>query len=168
MGATNYQTALSKRYSKLTGLLADAKNNIARIKAEQNELPQLEAKIAELEPLIESLGVLLKAEDPQWKPERAPPILPWKYGITPIPFGSVSRRGMQVLHEACRPMTVREIALEVLKRAGEDDPAPEIVLRTTNTITSSLRKFEGRTVESSGKYPAQWRPIHNRSIEFDP
>jgi hypothetical protein len=168
MGASNYQSALSKRHSKLTGLLEDAKNSIARIKAEHDRLPEFEAKIAELQPLIQSLRVLLKAEDPEWKPDRAPPIMPWKYGITPIPFGSVSRRGMQVLQEAVRPMSAREIAVEVLRRAGEDDPAPEIVLRTTNTIQSSLRKFEGRTVESSGKYPAQWRPLHNRSIDFDP
>jgi hypothetical protein len=168
MGATNYQMALGKRYSKLTGLVADAENSIERIKADHKRLPELEAQIAELKPQIESLAVLLKAEDPEWKPDRAPPTMPFKYGITPIPFGSVSRRGIQTLFRAHRAMTARELAVEVLKQAGEDDAPPEMILRTTNTINSSLRKFQGRTVECSGKYPAQWRPIHNASIDFDP
>ena len=112
MSSTNYQSALSKRHSKLTGLVEDAKNSIARIKADQKRLPQLEAKIVELQPLIQSLGILLKAEDPEWTPDRAPPVMPFKYGITPIPFGSVSRRGMQVLQQANRAMTARELGGE--------------------------------------------------------
>jgi len=168
MGATNYITALSKRYSKLTGQLEDTRSKIARIKAEQKTLPQLEARLIEFQPLIKSLAILLKAEDPTWKPDRAPPIKPWTYGIKPIPFGSVSRRGMKVLHEAHRPMSARELAVEVLRQAGVDDPPDELILRTTNTIGSSLRKFKGRTVESSGQYPAQWRAIHKNSIRFDP
>jgi len=168
MGATNYQMALSKRYSKLTGLAADARSSIERIKADHERLPELEAQIVELQPQIESLAILLKAEDPDWQPDRAPPTMPFKYGITPIPFGSVSRRGIQTLFRASRAMTARELAVEVLRQAGEDDPPPEMILRTTNTINSSLRKFAGRTVESSGKYPAQWRPIHRQSIRFDP
>jgi hypothetical protein len=168
MGATNYQMALTKRYSKLTGLVEDARKTIARIKADQKKLPQLETQITELQPQIQALAVLLKADDPAWRPERAPPIMPFKYGITPIPFGSVSRRGIKALFEANRPMTARELAVEVLRQAGTDDPPPEMVLRTTNTINSSLRKFEGRTVVSSGKYPAQWRPSHKPGIRFDP
>jgi len=159
---------LSKRYSKLTGQVEDTKNKIARIKADQKKLPQLEASIPELKPQINALEILLRAEDPTWAPEQAPPIKPFTYGITPIPFGSVSRRSMHVLQKAHRPMTARELALEVLLQAGVGDPLPEMVLRTTNTIHASLRKFEGRTVESSGKYPAQWRAIHNESIAFDP
>jgi hypothetical protein len=112
MSSTNYQSALSKRHSKVTGLVEDAKNSIARIKADQKRLPQLEAKIVELQPLIQSLGILLKAEDPEWTPDRAPPVMPFKYGITPIPFGSVSRRGMQVLQQANRAMTARELGGE--------------------------------------------------------
>ena len=65
MGASNYQSALSKRHSKLTGLLEDAKNSIARIKAEHDKLPQLEAKIAELEPLIQSLRILFESGGPR-------------------------------------------------------------------------------------------------------
>jgi hypothetical protein len=65
-------------------------------------------------------------------------------------------------------MSAREIALEVLRRAGEHDPPSELVLRTTTTIQASLRKFAGRTVESSGKYPAQWRVIHKGHVEFEP
>jgi GNAT superfamily N-acetyltransferase len=41
-----------------------------------------------------------------------------------------------------------------------------MILRTTNTIQASLRKFEGRTVESSGKYPAQWRVTHKAHLAY--
>ena len=166
MGMTNLQHSLEKLYSSLTGELQGVHKNIARIKREMEQLADLETRIPELEASIDSAEMLLKRSDPNWSPESAPPIEPWSHKL-PIPFGSCGRRGMEVLRLADKPMTAREIATQVLRECGQEDADPKIVQRTTNTVEASLRKFRGRTVELSGKYPAQWRTTAKQDVEFD-
>lgn len=166
MGQTNLRASLEKRYSALTGQLREAHENIARIKRETERLPEIEASIPKLEALIESAAMLLEDADPTWQREQTPAVKPWTH-MLPVPFGSCGRRGMEVLRLADRPMTAREIAKEVLRQAGQDDADTKTIQRTLNAIESSMRKFRGRTVESSGKYPAQWRSIAKPEIGFD-
>jgi len=167
MGATNYTLALEKRYSRLTGQLEELRANIERIKSEHKKLPEFERKHQSLEILIQSVATLLKEEDVNWEPALTPPIKPWSYSI-PIPFGSVGRRGHDVLRRAEVSLTVREIAQQVLREVGCENPSRKILERTTNTIGVTLHRYEGRTVERSGKYPARWRVIHKPYIDFGP
>lgn len=166
MGMTNLRHSLEKLYSALTGELEGVHANIARINREMEKLPDLEASIPELEASIASTAMLLKRSNSDWKPEATPPIQPWTHQLT-VPFGSCGRRGMEVLRVANKPMTAREIALQVLRESGTESPDPKLIQRTLNAIEASLRKHRGRTVESSGKYPAQWRTIAKRDIAFD-
>jgi hypothetical protein len=166
MGMTNLRHSLEKRYSALTGQLREAHDNIARIKREAEKLSEIEASIPRLEALIASAAMLLEDADPSWQREQTPAIKPWTHSL-PVPFGSCGRRGMEVLRQADRPMTPRQIALEVLRQAGNESADGKTVQRTLNAIEASMRKHRGRTVESSGKYPAQWRSIANPSINFD-
>ena len=73
----------------------------------------------------------------------------------------------EVLRAADRPMTTREIAKEVLRQAGQEDADAKTIQRTVNAIEASLRKHRGRTVKSSGKYPAQWRSTNKNDLQFD-
>jgi hypothetical protein len=166
MGMTNFQHALKKKFSALTGQLVDLRANIDRIRREQAKLPELEARIPELEALIDSAAMLLRDVDGKWEPEQTPPIKPWTHGL-PVPFGSCGRRGMEVLRNADQPMTVREIATEVLRQVGNDTPDTKILRRTQGAIEASLRKHRDRSVTSSGKYPAQWKSIVKREMPFD-
>ena len=166
MGHSNLRASLEKRYSALTGELREVRGNIARIQREVEKLPALEAEIPRLEALIESAAMLLEDADPTWQREQTPAIKPWTHNL-PVPFGSCGRRGMEVLRQADKPMTARQIALEVLRQSGVDEPDKPTIQRTLNAIEASMRKFRGRTVESSGKYPAQWRSIANPNIGFD-
>ena len=166
MGITNLRHSLEKRYSTLTGRLRDAHENIARIQREVDKLPEIEASIPKLEALIASAVMLLEDADPTWQREQTPAVKPWTH-LLPVPFGSCGRRGMEVLRQADRPMTSRQIALEVLRQSGTENPDKQTIQRTLNAIESSMRKFRGRTVESSGKYPAQWRSIAKQEIDFD-
>ena len=167
MGLSNYQHSLRKKYSALTGELEEVRAQIERIRREQTKLPALEARIPKLEALIASASMLLKDASNEWEPEQSPPVRPWTHTI-PIPFGSCGRRAMNILRQAERPMTVREITLEVLRQAGVERPDRKIMERTQNAVDSSLRAHKGRGVESSGKYPAQWRSMAKAGIEFDP
>lgn len=163
---TNLRHSLEKLYSSLTGELEGVRANIARISREMEKLPELEAAIPDLEASIASAAMLLKRSNPDWEPEQTPPVQPWTHQLT-VPFGSCGRRAMEVLRLADRPMTAREIALQVLRESGDGATDPKLIQRTTNSILASLRKHQGRTVESSGKYPAQWRTIAKKDIEFD-
>lgn len=167
MGQSNLRHALGKRYSALTGRLREAHENIARIKREAEKLPELEARLPKLETLIESAAMLLEDADPTWRREQTPPIKPFTH-LLPVPFGSCGRRGLEVLRIADKPMSAREIALEVLRQSGNENADPKVIQRTVTNIDACLRKFENRTVQSSGKYPKQWRTILKREIEFDP
>jgi hypothetical protein len=167
MGHTNLRHSLSKRYSALTGQLEDVQASIEPINREAAKLPELEARVPDLERLIESARLILEGVDPDWSPEEAPPLKPWTHNI-PVPFGQCGRRGLACLREAARPMSVREVAREVLRQVGCPQPESETLRRVQNSIESSFRKFKGRSVESSGKYPAQWRAIHKPEITFDP
>lgn len=167
MGHTNLRHSLIKRYSSLTGQLEDAHQSIARINREVVKLPELEARIPELERLIESARLLLEDVDPDWSSAETPAIKPWTHHI-PVPFGQCGRRGLACLRDAQGAMTVRQIAIAVLDQVGCTKPEPETLRRVQNSIESSFRKFKGRTVESSGKYPAQWRAINKAELTFDP
>lgn len=166
MGITNFRLALEKRYASLTGQLQEVRRTIARIEREVEKLPGLEARIPKLEALIESAAMLLEDVDPAWQRSETRPTKPFTH-LLPVPFGSCSRRALEVLRLADKPMTAREIAVEVLRQSGSEATDRKIIERTTNTILASLRKHAGRSVESSGKYPAQWRSIVNPDVEFD-
>lgn len=166
MGHSNLRASLEKRYSALTGQLREAHENIARIKREVDKLPDIEASIPKLTALIGSAAMLLEDADPTWRREQTPPIKPWTH-LIPVPFGTCGRRGMEVLRLADRPMTSRQIALEVLRQAGQEDADSKTIQRTLGAIEASFRKYRGRSVDSSGKYPAQWRALNKPNITFD-
>lgn len=167
MGITNLRASLEKRYSALTGELDDLRLSIERIKREADKIVELEARIPGLERLIESARLLLEDADPSWSPEQTEPIKPWTHHI-PVPFGQCGRRGLVCLRAADRAMTVRQVARQVLNEVGCPDPNLQTLRRVQTSIESSFRKFRGRTVESSGKYPAEWRAINKVELEFGP
>jgi hypothetical protein len=167
MGHTNLRHSLDKKYASLTGELEHVQANIARIERELAKLPELEARIPDLNDLIESVSKLLKSIDPDWSPEQTEAIRPWTHTL-PIPFGSCGRRGMEVLRCSDKPLSARQIAVQVLRECGQETPEKAVLDRTTIAIDASLRKHRGKTVESSGKYPMQWRSVIKQDIEFDP
>lgn len=167
MGRSNYRHALETKFAALTGELREVYANIERIRREHEKLRDLEAGVPKLQALIESVSMLLTENNPDWKPEQIVPVRPWTHTL-PVPFGSCGRRGMEVLRQASEPMTTRQIAMEVLRQSGNDQADSKTIQRTLNAIEASLRKHRGRSVESSGKYPAQWRSIIKPEIGFDP
>lgn len=167
MGISNFKKSLEQRYSALTGELQVVHASIARIRREAEKLPELEARIPQLENLISGAELLLRDAHPDWNPEQAPPIQPWTHTL-PVPFGSCGRRGMNILRNTSEPMTAREIAMQVLREVGCENPDQKLAQRTVNAVEASLRHHRGKTVESSGRYPMQWRAINKPEIEFGP
>lgn len=167
MGITNLRGSLEKRYSGLTGELEDTLRQIERVKREADQLPSLSEKVTDLERQIVNARNALLDVHPEWKPESTPAVKPWTHHI-PVPFGQCGRRGMNLLRLADRPMTVRQVAFEVLRECGSSDPDRQTLKRVQNAIEAAFRKREGRMIESSGRYPKQWRAINKPEIEFGP
>jgi hypothetical protein len=167
MGITNLREPLRKRYSALTGELEDVRLSIERIKREAAKLSSLEQRIPDLVRQIETTRTVLKDIDPDWNPDDERAVRPWTHTI-PVPFGQCGRRALTVLRISNQPMTVRQVTLQVLAEVGCDEPDRAIIQRVQAAVESSFRKFKGRTVESSGKYPAQWRAINKPDLLFDP
>lgn len=165
MGKSNLRASLTKRYGALSGRLNEIRSNILRIEREAATLSELKAEAQRLEALAESAALLLEDVDPSFKRNDVKAVKPWTHGL-PVPFGTCGRRGLAVLREADGAMTVREIAREVLRRVGVEDAEPVVMQRTVNAIEACLRKHRGRGVESSGKYPAQWRASHKPELPF--
>ncbi|KLE31090.1 hypothetical protein [Aurantiacibacter gangjinensis] len=167
MGQTNLRASLRKRHSQLKGQRDDLALRIEAVKRDMAKLDELEAELPKLDELIRASELLLKDNDPDFDPDENPPLKPWTHHI-PVPFGQCGRRGLKVLKEANAAMSVRQVAQQVLREVGVDEPELETLRRVQNAIESSFRKFDGRTVESSGAYPKQWRSIVKRELKFDP
>lgn len=167
MGQTNLRASLIKRYSALTGEMDDLLLRIERTKRAVAELGEMEARIPDLQRLIDAAAMLLQDNDPDWSPEETPALKPWTHHI-PVPFGQCGRRGMKVLREANKPMTCKQVALVVLEEVGTTNPSRETLRRVQNAVEASFRKFASRTVESSGAYPKQWRAINKTELVYDP
>lgn len=167
MGRSNLRASLRKRYAHLTGKRDDLVIKIERTKRDQEQLPKMEAELPKLDGLVAAAQALLRDNDPDWDPSHTPAIRPWTHHI-PVPFGQCGRRAMKVLREATRPMTVRQVAREVLGECGVEEPERDVLRRVQNAIEASFRHHRGRTTESSGRYPAQWRAINRPELLYDP
>lgn len=167
MGHTNLRSSLQKRYAGLVGKRDDLLIKIERTKRDITHLAAMEAEIPQLDILIEAAETLIKDNDPSWSADDTPGVRPWTHHI-PVPFGQCGRRGLATLRNAERPMSVRQVAIEVLSDCGVDDPEAAVLHRVQNAIESSFRHYKNQTVTSSGRYPAQWRAINKPGIQFDP
>ena len=167
MGQTNLRHSLRKRYAHLCGERDDLLLRIESVKRDMARLDELEGQVPELERLINAAELLLRDNDPEWNPEETEAIKPWTHHI-PIPFGQCGRRGHVALREAQVPMTCRQVAIKLLADVDVTEPDRETLRRVQNAVEASFRKFEGRTVESSGAYPKQWRAVNKPELAFDP
>jgi len=151
----------------LKGQRDDLERRIEQVRQDYERLDDLEEEVSEIGHLMNAAELILRDNDPEWDPDHVEGLKPWTHHI-PIPFGQCGRRGHKALREANKPLNVRQVAKIVLTEAGVPEPEKEILRRVQNAIEASFRKFDGRTVESSGAYPKQWRAINKPEIEFDP
>lgn len=110
MGLSNYQFALRKKFSALSGERELLVERIERIKQDQALLPKLEERAAKLDSLVLSAAALLKEENAQWSESDSPPVKHKEHKL-PIPLGTCGRRALEVLRTADKAMTVREITV---------------------------------------------------------
>lgn len=156
MGTTNLLSGLERKYAHLTGELVAKQDEIVRIEKLVETIPALRARVAELGALAEHAAALLKHLKPGWEQQTVAPVRPFVHQL-PIKLGECGRKGLEVLRMANEPMTAREIANEVLRRAGIFNSDSETSQRASNAVLNALRFRKGTSVESDGHYPQRWR-----------
>ena len=156
MGKTNLLHGLESKIGKLMGELAAKRDEVERVEKQAEQLPTMRERLWELEMLIEAIETLIRSDHPDWQRDTINPVRPNVHQI-PIKLGNASRIAMDVLRTATEPLTVREIAREVLRREGLDDPNSSTLDKVTNTIGAALKNRRGTVVESDCLWPARWR-----------
>ncbi|MBB4642878.1 hypothetical protein [Rhizorhapis suberifaciens] len=150
MGSTNLQHSLRKKYSALTGELVEVRKAVTRIQRDHEKMPGLEERARKLEALIGAAAILLKDISPDWTPEQTAPVRPRTHTL-PVPYGSCGRRAMDVLRRADKPMTVRQIAMEILREAKKDIPEPNVSYALASPIWKTALRLSVRAAAERRK-----------------
>lgn len=162
MGKTNRTAALESKITLLLGEQGSKREEITKAERLVEQLPALRERLWEIGTLIDACEAVIKSDHPNWTPDHLKPSKPFVHKI-PVRFGNASKLAMDVLRLADQPMTVKEIAIEVLRREGHSQPDTATIEKVANTVGQGLRKKAlGSFVDSDGSYPARWwavRPL---------
>ena len=90
---------------------------------------------------------------PDWTPARPiAPRGPKKLGR----YGAMTRGAIAVLREADRPLSARELAVQVLAKEGKDDPA--LIWAVMGCLVTTLAKRDS-IIRHEG-FPLRWSIVH--------
>ncbi len=116
----------------------------------------LRDRLWEIEALISACETVIKSDHPDWTRDHLSASKPFVHKI-PVKLGSATKQAMDVLRLADEPMTVKEIAIEVLRREGQQNPTTETITKVANTGGNGLRKTPlGEYIDNDGGWPARW------------
>ena len=155
MGTTNLQHALNRKLSRLKGERDATRSLITRTEEQMASLPEMRAKVTDLELLIEHASALMLHLQPSWRAGDNRSIQPF-VKLIPTKLGTCSRKAMDILRSASEPTSARELAMEILRREGISDATPEVRQRMANTVQAALRSRRGKVVECDGHWPQRW------------
>ena len=159
MGKTNRTAALETKIIALLGEAEIKREEIAKAERLIAALPVLRERVWELDELVKACEVVIKSDHPDWTRDHLKPARPFMHKI-PVRFGNASKLALDVLRLSGERLRVKEIAIEVLRREGHDQPTTDVIEKVANTIGNALRKKrDGGYVETDGDYPARWWAI---------
>jgi hypothetical protein len=158
MGQSNLKSALERKLALLKGELGDKQKRVEHIETLfRDELPVLSARTHRVNRLIECAEELLAEIDPTWTPERVKAVRP-NVHKAPTAIGRISKGTLVVMREAGKPLTIREIAdqLVAMEGVGEIDDKTHKAIR--NAIDSSLRQKVAKNIvqHDGAKFARKW------------
>jgi hypothetical protein len=155
MGKTNRTVVLESKIAMLLGELETLRDDIQKAKAAIERLPKMQDRVLEAEALIEACCVIIKSDRPDWTPDHLEAKKPFVHKI-PIKLGRASKIALDVLRLAEAPMTVRDIAREVLRREGPDTWDTATLDKVANTIGASLKRHVGDYLQRDDGWPSRY------------
>lgn len=159
MGATNLKSALERKYAMFKGELGDKRERIDYIEGLfRDELPTLSEREKRLNRLVECAEEILKEIDPSFSPEKIKPVKP-NVHKAPVEIGRISKSALDTLRESGKPMTIRQIADQIIVRENVGDVDKATHARLVNSIDSTLRQKEasGLVGHDGSKFARKWR-----------
>jgi hypothetical protein len=76
------------------------------------------------------------------------------------PRGKQSMLALEVLKAATTPLTTREVAREVLRRQGNDEPDERLIGIVVPNVHGALTRFKKRGTVKEGGNPKRWEIVH--------
>ena len=155
MGASNRTLALERKISLLLGEKRDKAAQVEKTEQLIAELPELRKRIHRIDDLIFYCKEIIKDDQPDWKPQRVKAIKPFAHkGL--IQIGTTTKKALDVLRMSAEPMTIREIAIEVLRREGHEDVPRDEIDRVCDNMGNHFRKRDRPYLKNDGGWPAKW------------
>lgn len=155
MGKSNRTAALENKISFLLAERAYLRTEIERAEALIGDLPNKEERHREVEELIKACELVIRSDHPDWTPEHLTARRVFRYQ-SPVRLGQATKIALDVLRIADKPLTVREIAEEVLRREGDDSPVTDTITRLANNIGNQFRKRNRPYLADDGGWPIRW------------
>jgi hypothetical protein len=161
MGKTNRKDTLESKIALLLGEHEIKTEEIAKAEKLIEELPAMRERLWEIETLVSACETIIKSDHPAWTRDHLKALRPFVHKI-PVKLGSASKLALDVLRLADRPLTVKEIAIEVLRREDHPNPDTATITKVANTIGNTLRsKPRGAFIDHDGGWPARWWAVNN-------
>jgi hypothetical protein len=124
----------------------------------QGELAALRKKDAELCRQLDHVRGVLAIYRPEMDLKPISPTRPQKPRKV-TPRGKQSTLALEVLKAATTPLTTREVAREVLKRQGQEEPDERLIGIVVPNVHGALARFKKRgTVKENGN-PKRWEIV---------
>lgn len=155
MGKTNRTAALESKIAHLLGEREDVCKAIEFAEKLIAELPGRKERLCEIDDLINACETVIRSDRPDWTREHILVKKRFKHTI-PVRLGASVKLALDVLREAGEPMTVREIAKEVLRREGQLSPSADTVKKVADNIGNQFRKHDRPYLANDGQWPARW------------
>ncbi len=138
MGEPLVLTALYRKYAEVLG----------ELKRSEVRSDSLSADLAHLAATIR----LFKAD---FSPDAIHPKLP-KTPSRWLPRGQTIQTAIEVLKDASRPLTARQIAEQIIERRGITDKDPKTLKAIANTIRTTLAARRGNGIIAHDTHPKVW------------
>lgn len=157
MAKTNRLCANERKLSLLIGEQRALREKIAQAENILASLNSMNARIDEIEKLIDLGEQWIKDDHPDWTGEHLRPKVPHIHN-SPIRFGQGTKLSLAIIREAYVPMTVREVVVEACRREGQESVDSEEIDRLCRTVGNGLSaaKKRGVPITHDGGYPARW------------
>jgi hypothetical protein len=157
MGKTNRLASNERKMRALLGERRDLENRILKAEKLVGEIDKMKARLEEIEQRIESGIRWIQDDHPGWTPDHLDPQKPFVHHNL-IKFGNGTKLTLAILREAFEPMTVRDIAVEAIRREGHETFTDEELDTAANTINAGLKRQLqlGAPIAHDNQYPRRW------------
>lgn len=166
MGISNRTAALERKMSMLLGEKQKNLKEIERAERLYSQIHALRQRVGRIDELVFYCEEIIKDDQPDWTPERVKARKAHTHKI-PLELGSATKKALAVLRDATCPLTIRDIAAEVLRRENISPVGRELLDRVSDTIGNQFRKRPRTYLANDNGWPARWWVVRNGVVGKD-